>query len=1222
MRHRSFCRFLPALLGLATLVLAGAPALAGTTGTLSGTALETASHAPIVGAKVTAASPSEVTTTTTDGSGHFVFLSLAPDTYTVSIEQSGYESVSVPGVTVVADQGRVIGLSATKSLRTIGRVTARAATSLVKPGTTADVYAVNAVQQEKFQGLGGGGLLNNAYSAVSTVPGAFVPTTAIQGGNGITPNIYIRGGDYDQIGFELDGIPINRSFDNYPSGPGSTLGQQELEVYTGANPANSEGQGLAGFINQVIRIGTYPGFAQFETGIGGPSFYNKGGLEVGGATQNRNFTYYFGLDAYDQSFRFVDQFNGAGVSQSFGVPLSICPGSGITPSQVPSCFAPNGQNYTKNVFAASSAYALTGYQVLGSAATGDSSHVGVRDTVANIHIGLPRKSGLRDDIQILGMANFVRTSFYSSTNDQGGATYLNNIGLGQPYFIDGYQYAGSNGVVLPSNYRQLTSVYWFPTQPGPRTFDQFIPVDQRDAISNNQGILKLQYTHAFSQSALPKVYGYTYYSDWLQGDPQSAYANYLGPGSADYELSSHTRGVSGTLSDQLNAHHLLQLQSSYTTSRTVRDNNTQMYNGLYPANDVNARTVLAAMVDSTHPYNGICYAMPGSGAAATPVSCAFPGTATGAGVPVMATIGEAFTGTVPSIPSGLTCGGGPCSYYTVNNGQYATYNTVKPQFTALSLTDQWRPTERISIDGGLRLDSYGFVGSNTAGSPARTFWYNAFNLDNCLDANDNLIAKSPTASCPTGTRPANVQNPSGIPTQTYNEWQPRIAGTYQLNPTTVFRASYGRYTEAPNSAFQQYDALQQDAPYVLYSTYGFQKFGFLTPAHDVRPPTSNNLDFSYEHQFPNDYAVKVTPFLRKTQDQIQLFYLNQATNFVSGLNVGRQTAEGVEFELDKGNFAQNGISAKLSFTYTNSYIQYTSLSNGTSVITPLNSAIQSYNAYTSYCANHSGSNLCGSTLTGAAAAPCYSSARGSTSPGVPISCSNPGAIANPYWNAPVQDLLAVNGNYPTFDILPAGIGSAVSGYGAPYFAALVMQYKREKFAVTPSLQFNAGQRYGAPETTFGVAPDLCGPRAGSTVGDPRYPYGSAGGAPYAAGTCATNGGNGLVIPDPYTKTFDSIGAFIAPSQLAMHLQLSYQASRSTTLVANLTNIVNYCFGGTKTGFTVPGACSYSVIGGGTGGDVGNDYNPGAIIQPYVNVPYAPLFAQYPFGFFLSAKVRM
>jgi len=81
--------------------------------------------------------------------------------------------------------------------------------------------------------------------------------------------------DYDQVGYEFDGVPVNRSFDNYASSSASSLGNAEVQVYTGANPANSEGQGLSGFVNQVIKTGTYPGYGTGSLGIGTPTFYTE-----------------------------------------------------------------------------------------------------------------------------------------------------------------------------------------------------------------------------------------------------------------------------------------------------------------------------------------------------------------------------------------------------------------------------------------------------------------------------------------------------------------------------------------------------------------------------------------------------------------------------------------------------------------------------------------------------------------------------------------------------------------------------------------------------------------------------------------------------------------------------------------------------------------------------------------------------------------------------------
>jgi hypothetical protein len=296
----------------------------------------------------------------------------------------------------------------------------------------------------------------------------------------------------------------------------------------------------------------------------------------------------------------------------------------------------------------------------------------------------------------------------------------------------------------------------------------------------------------------------------------------------------------------------------------------------------------------------------------------------------------------------------------------------------------------------------------------------------------------------------------------------------------------------------------------------------------------------------------------------------------------------------------------LTFAYTNSYINYTPLSNGSSVITPLNAAIQQYNAYTRGCAaggTYAGTTLCGTTATGAA--------DGQTTYD---------GVANPYYNAPTQGLLNPNANYPTFDILPsAGIAGEVDTYGAPYVATLVLNERVGKFAIVPIVQMFAGQRYGAPATTEGVAPDTCTATLGSTIaGDPRYPYGAPAGAPFDATTCSLLASG---IPDPYTQQFDGLGAFVQPAELLLHVQLSYEISKSVTLLANVSNIVNSCFGGTKVGFAVGNACAYGSGSVGTG-DIGNVYNPGAVIQPYENTPYLPAFTQVPMNIYVSAKIKI
>jgi hypothetical protein len=1192
-----------ALILMLTFFAPGTAVIAGTTGTLTGVLQDATTQAPLAGVRITVASPSQTATATTDASGHFSFLSLAPDTYLVSAQKPGYDSVTLQGVTIQADTSQSITLNAQKALQQIGRTSSRAASDLVKPGTTADVYSIDPTQQDKFQGLGGGGLANSAWSSMSSIPGIFIAPNQ-NGYVGASSTVSIRGGDYDQIGYEIDGVPVNRAFDNYPSGPLSALGQQQVQVYTGAAPANAQAQGLSGYINQVIKTGTYPGFLQFDASVGGPAPYQKFSLESGGATNNRNFSWYVGLGGYTQDFRLVDQFNGASITNTYGIAIAPCaPGS-----PAPSCY--NNGVYNGNT--------PLGSFVLGGPNLFSTSMVTDRNSVVNLHFGFPRASGLKDDVQVLAVIDYLRTNFYDSTNDQGGATYLNNIGLGQPFYIDGYNFNAPLGTALPANYQALASQYPFPNSAA-HAFQAAIPINQEDYNANNQNIFKLQYTHPFSDSVLLKVYGYSYYSNWFNFGPQSGYADFFGANSLDYELWSHTRGVNVSLLDQINSRNLVTFETSLTAATTVRDNNTQFVNGLYGTNTVNTRTLVTALVDSSNPLNGLCYTA--AGAATT---CSLSGPAQ------FGSIGQAVKGTIA--PAVGVCGGGPCENLVVGNGQYATYNAVKPNFFSMSLTDQMKATDKLNIDFGVRLDSFGYGLSDTSQSAARTFFYNSFNLDTCLDANNNLFDKvlpvgggglglaSPNSPCPAGFKAANFTNPVGVQNQTFTVWQPRIAFTYTVSPSTVVRGSYGRYTQAPNSAFEQYDTLQANAPAQLYGVYSFQKFGFTTPDHPIVPPTSNNYDVSLEHQFAGGVSLKLSPFYRSTQNQIQQFFLNQQTGFVSGLNVGQQTSKGFEFELDKGNFAREGFAAKLAFTYTNSTIRYTNLASGGTILDPLNNAITTYNDFTKFCATNPGDAKCGSAAGAATAAPCY------TTTGVADPACAATSVANPYWNAPVQALLSPSASYPAFDIFPGGLGSSVQAYGAPYVGTFIGQWKKGKLAIIPAIQFFAGQKYGAPLTTFGVAPNACtATLAGTTTGDPRYNYGAVGGAPFDASKCTTLAG----IPDPYTKVFDGLGGFTAPSQLLAHLQFSYDVSDRVTLTATFANLINRCFGGSQNGFQVAGACSYGVVEDGFGGDIGNVYNPGQAIQPVWNTPYFPSFAGgpspsqgSPFSFFVNARVKL
>ncbi len=1220
--HSLMRRSVAAVLLILTFVLQGTTSvLAGTTGTISGTVTDASTNQPIAGLRVTAASPSQTATAITDAGGHYAFLSLAPDTYTVSTAAAnGHDAFSAAGITVQADQVSTVSLTPRATLQQIGSTTSRATTALVRPGTTADVYSINTAQQNASAQVGGGGNLNSAWSAIATVPGVFVAPQQ-NGYIGAAPSLSIRGGDYNQIGYELDGIPVNRAFDNYPSGTLSALGQQELQVYTGAPPATAQADAISGFINQVIRTGTAPASRNLTFAVGSPTYYNKAAFETGGATPSRTFSYYVGLGGYDQSFRYFDQFNGASLQNTYGAPVEFCQFV-ANRAKIPSCNSPSGADYTNG--GATYAFALAP-PIVGP----DNTRENVRDSIVNLHFGIPKKDGTKDDVQLLFDVDHATNQYYDSFNDiSGGNTAfgLNILGGNPPAYVDGLHYNGTIGSVLnPAMAPSLISTYYFPGSPtGRSTFANgactpasftvasgCISPATQDAYVNDQNVFKLQYQHNFGTNAFLRVYGYTYYSDWLNVSPVSAYGAFVCCAfefnNLDYELSSHTRGVSLEFADQINSHHLLTIQGNYTTSSTVRDNNTEMVEPDF-ASTANAHSAVAVVVNAAAPSSGYCFS-----AAGVLKNCLYSGGAQ------YITLNQVAAGAIPALPGACPVPGvtsTACEYLTVGNGSQATYNTVRPHITSFALTDNWRPSDKLSVDLGLREDVFQFATSSSNESAARTLYYNTYNLYECFQrGGTGIVTKAtPAASCPAGYAPANIVDQNGG-TTSYNEFQPRIGATFTIDPTTVVRASYGRYAQAPNSAFEQYDALQANQPNLLYNTYGFQAYGFNSSLHAVGPEVSNNYDLSFEKQLGRDLSMKITPFLRTTQGQIQQFYLNVKTSFVSGLNVGNQKSSGVEFEIDKGDFARNGLAAKLSFTYTNSYINYNVLPNGTTVLDPINANIKNYNAYTSFCASNPADPRCtgGATASGAAPSPCYSTA-GAPIAAVGGACAA-GTIANPYWNAPVQALLNPKGNYPTFDIFPAGPGTNSDAYGAPYIGTLVLQYKKGPLAIAPALQFIGGAQYGAPSIALGVAPDLC---SATIAGTNRYDIASC--TPNGA---ALNGGlfpgYNVPIPDAQTGRFDGMGGFRAPNYLLLHTQISYDVNKRLSLVGTFANIWHSCFGGTKVPWAVAGACGY---GPNNLLPAANNTNPGYAVQPLLQPWYLPLFNTLPFNMYVEARLKL
>jgi len=623
----------------------GTWALAATTGNIAGIVRDT-SGAPVAGVSVQAVAPSQTATATTDAGGHFVILSLEPDTYTVSLSKSGYQPVTFPGVTVFADQTQQVAYAMTKTLRVIAHVTSQAGSSLVKSGVGGDLYSVNSAQAAAAAALGGGGNLNNAYSAMASVPG--IQTS--MGGMGWDFNAaYVRGQNQYYTGYEYDGIPINRAFDNYNSSTESVLGLQELQVYTGGGPSSTASAGTAGFINQVIKTGTFPGFATANLGVGAPTFYHQAQVEIGGSTPDRTFSYYVGLLGYNQDYRVFDNSNGAGYTEPGGIFSGPTLGDGIGYGEFSdqvlavgyTCIIGTCQGVKPMCPLVGAPWSNQPVAVIGqqgcwqyySGLSGGPNQISDRESVINLHMGIPKSNGLRDDVQILWSGSALDNYFYNSPDDIGpgyeqfnyslngtlykaptcspttigpGLTIPVCSGVGQivplagvtgftcptdpagcadtylPY-ADSVAYNVPFGTAIAKSATTIATpgVYMAPDTPA-HAFLGAQPLDQSLASNENDtGITKVQYTYALSQSAYLRAYGYTFYSDWLSMSPMFGATDGFAPTTppAQYQLITHTSGGALNFQDQLNDQNLLTLDGNYTTAGVIRFNNSSAYAG-------------------------------------------------------------------------------------------------------------------------------------------------------------------------------------------------------------------------------------------------------------------------------------------------------------------------------------------------------------------------------------------------------------------------------------------------------------------------------------------------------------------------------------------------------------------------------------------------------------------------------------------------------------------
>jgi hypothetical protein len=273
------------------------PARAASTGQIAGTVVDAKTKTPIEGAKINAVASSGSYTTTSDAHGTFAIAGVVLDTYTISVQQKGFEPYLLQGATVTADETYRLNVELQRGLQTVAHVRARGIGSAFQPTQTVDRYTVTSSGIDQLTGksfnIDGTKLLSELPSVTVDRSG----TPLIRGGFSFQTQTQVEGIDYT--------IP-SRSLTNQFQNVGNLdvlNGVGTLELIPGGGDA-SHGDTGTGLIAYTIKRGTYPPHTSFdyEDGLVGDvhQFAFDDARTFGAMHQISNYFSLISVNAYDQ----------------------------------------------------------------------------------------------------------------------------------------------------------------------------------------------------------------------------------------------------------------------------------------------------------------------------------------------------------------------------------------------------------------------------------------------------------------------------------------------------------------------------------------------------------------------------------------------------------------------------------------------------------------------------------------------------------------------------------------------------------------------------------------------------------------------------------------------------------------------------------------------------------------------------------------------------------
>ena len=305
--------------------------------------------------------------------------------------------------------------------------------------------------------------------------------------------------------------------------------------------------------------------------------------------------------------------------------------------------------------------------------------------------------------------------------------------------------------------------------------------------------------------------------------------------------------------------------------------------------------------------------------------------------------------------------------------------------------------------------------------------------------------------------------------------------------------------------------------------------GYFTPFHPIPGISSGQYDLSLEHHIRGtgselqDHAVLHRRY--KLADRRSSSDAASPRRY----HTAKRRIWAPSSSFNKGDFSRNGLSGQLSVTYTNAIVQFQGLGGAPNQISVLNNAVSYFNALTKFGRRfallHAGEPSDGTVRTRN-----DQLRRRLGKYPQPVLHDGTPTAREPICMVPRSQ----HRRRSEFELCNPNL------YQAPWVSSLILNYRHNGLAVTPSLQLDAGTRYGEPMDVVGVDPRSCAanslatkvPGAGLSFPATQCNYTThivPGASPYGY----------LYIPNPQTGTFANFGEYVSPSIVVGNLSLSY-----------------------------------------------------------------------------------